>query len=70
MDTDVNNTPTKRQEGRARSRETRDRTEGSLAREAGKQAVHKEGDVKQDMGPSVSMTVVGNDVTFTQNFNF
>ncbi len=53
---------------RERSRDRRQ--EGSLAKEAGKQAVYKEGDVKEAMGPSVSMTVVGEEVTFTQHFHF
>lgn len=33
-------------------------------------AVRKEGDVKTSMGPSVSMTVVGEKVDFTQHFHF
>lgn len=33
-------------------------------------AVRKEGDVKMSMGPSVSMTVVGEKVDFTQHFHF
>nr|UHS72162.1 MAG: hypothetical protein 3 [Betanecrovirus sp.] len=39
-------------------------------KEVSKAAVRKEGDVKQDMGPSVSMTVVGEKVEFTQHFHF
>jgi len=38
--------------------------------EVSKAAVRKEGDVKRDMGPSVSMTVVGEKVEFTQHFHF
>lgn len=52
--------------GRARSREG-----GSSGyKDVGKQAVYKEGDVKENMGPSVSMTVVGERVEFTQHFHF
>lgn len=44
-------------------------SEGSY-KDVSKAAVRKEGDVKQDMGPSVSMTVVGEKVEFTQHFHF
>lgn len=62
-------TQTERPRRRERSRET-DKSEGSIAKDVGRQAVYKEGDVKENMGPSVSMTTVGNDVTFTQHFHF
>lgn len=54
-----------------RSREySRDRQQEGGYKEISKAAVRKEGDVKQDMGPSVSMTVVGETVEFTQHFHF
>nr|UHS72265.1 MAG: hypothetical protein 2 [Betanecrovirus sp.] len=54
-----------------RSREySRDRQQEGGYKEISKAAVRKEGDVKQDMGPSVSMTVVGEKVEFTQHFHF
>lgn len=36
----------------------------------GKRAVNGEIEVKKDAGPSVSMTVVGETVTFEQHFHF
>lgn len=54
-----------------RSREySKDRQQEGGYKEISKAAVRKEGDVKQDMGPSVSMTVVGEKVEFTQHFHF
>lgn len=54
-----------------RNREySRDRQQEGGYKEISKAAVRKEGDVKQDMGPSVSMTVVGEKVEFTQHFHF
>jgi len=49
---------------------SRDRQQEGGYKEISKAAVRKEGDVKQDMGPSVSMTVVGEKVEFTQHFHF
>lgn len=49
---------------------SRDRQQEGGYREISKAAVRKEGDIKQDMGPSVSMTVVGEKVEFTQHFHF
>ncbi|CAA64249.1 hypothetical protein [Leek white stripe virus] len=49
------------------------RSEGTTAQVASKSAVHKEGDFKMSLekeGPVISMTVVGDKVEFTQNFNF
>jgi len=39
-------------------------------RSVARQAVQGETDVKLDAGPAVSFTVVGENVTFTQHFNF
>lgn len=47
-----------------------DRQQEGGYKEVSKAAVRKEGDVKQAMGPSVSMTVVGENVEFTQHFHF
>lgn len=55
------------QTGRGRSS---DRQKGGGYQEVSKAAVRKEGDVKETMGPSVSMTVVGEKVEFTQHFHF
>lgn len=49
---------------------SRERQQEGGYKEVSKAAVRKEGDVKQDMGPSVSMTVVGEKVEFTQHFHF
>jgi len=54
---------------RERSRETTQQ-EGPAYLGASKQAISKEADFKQDNGPAVSMTVVGETVTFTQHFHF
>lgn len=51
-------------------RKSRERPEGGSYKDVAKTAVHKEGDVKADMGPSVSMTVVGEHVEFIQHFHF
>lgn len=53
-----------------RERDRSEKPEGSGYKGVAKQAVYKEGDVKENMGPSVSMTVVGEKVEFTQIFNF
>ncbi len=55
---------------RDRRRESSERRQEGGYIDVSKAAVRKEGDVKQDMGPSVSMTVVGETVNFTQHFNF
>lgn len=39
-------------------------------RSVARQAVSAESEVKLDSGPAVSFTVVGENVTFTQHFNF
>ncbi|AAC57949.1 7 kDa protein [Tobacco necrosis virus D] len=56
--------------GRQNREYSRDRQQEGGYKEISKAAVRKEGDVKQDMGPSVSMTVVGEKVEFTQHFHF
>lgn len=56
--------------GRQSREYSRDRQQEGGYKEISKAAVRKEGDVKQDMGPSVSMTVVGEKVEFTQHFHF
>lgn len=56
---------------RARSKSvSEERPKEGGYREVSKAAVRKEGDVKEAMGPSVSMTVVGEQVEFTQHFHF
>lgn len=54
---------------RDRSR-TAERSEGPAYKDVATKAVYKEADVKTDAGPAVSMTVVGETVTFTQHFHF
>lgn len=56
--------------GRNQREYSRERQQEGGYKEVSKAAVRKEGDVKQDMGPSVSMTVVGEKVEFTQHFHF
>lgn len=56
--------------GRNQREYSKERQQEGGYREVSKAAVRKEGDVKQDMGPSVSMTVVGEKVEFTQHFHF
>jgi len=68
MDTNVGDSSTNNyQSQRGRSS---DRQRGGGYQEVSKAAVRKEGDVKESMGPSVSMTVVGEKVEFTQHFHF
>lgn len=55
---------------RRERRNSRERTEGSTYKDVANKAVYQEGDVKKDMGPSVSMTVVAESVEFTQHFHF
>nr|ABO18579.1 p7a [Beet black scorch virus] len=55
-----------RRERRVRSK-SEDRKSMS---DVGQSAVNREADIKKDMGPSVSMTVVGENVEFTQHFHF
>jgi len=49
---------------------SRDKVEGPAYEGVATKAVYKEADVKADSGPAVSMTVVGETVTFTQHFHF
>lgn len=56
-------------ERQARSR-SKDRSGGSSYKDVATKAVYKEADIKEAMGPSVSMTVVGEKVEFTQHFHF
>nr|P27211.2 RecName: Full=Probable movement protein p8 [Tobacco necrosis virus D]UOF92979.1 ORF3 [Tobacco necrosis virus D]UOF93437.1 ORF3 [Tobacco necrosis virus D]BAA00788.1 7K protein [Tobacco necrosis virus D] len=56
--------------GRNQREYSKERQQEGGYKEVSKAAVRKEGDVKQDMGPSVSMTVVGEKVEFTQHFHF
>lgn len=58
------------QENRGRSADRKEGSEGGTHRDVARKAVASEAAVKTNMGPSVSMTVVGETVTFTQNFNF
>lgn len=51
-------------------RRSRERNEGGSYKDVASKAVYQEADVKKDMGPSVSMTVVGESVEFTQHFHF
>jgi hypothetical protein len=55
---------------RRERRSSRERMEGSTYKDVASKAVYQEADVKKDMGPSVSMTVVGESVEFTQHFHF
>nr|UHS72385.1 MAG: hypothetical protein 2 [Betanecrovirus sp.] len=56
------------QESRGRSVERR--KEGIIGSKAGTQAIAREAGVKENSAPAVSMTVVGEQVTFTQHFHF
>nr|ACT31462.1 p7a [Tobacco necrosis virus D] len=56
--------------GRNQREYSKERQQEGGYKEVSKAAVRREGDVKQDMGPSVSMTVVGEKVEFTQHFHF
>ncbi len=59
------------QHGERRRDRSRDSVkEGTGYKGVAKQAVHREGDVKESSGPAVSMTVVGEKVEFTQHFHF
>lgn len=49
---------------------SRERTGEHGYKDVATKAVYKEADVKESMGPSVSMTVVGEKVEFTQHFHF
>jgi hypothetical protein len=66
---DATNVPQSNNTRRER-RNSRERTEGSTYKDVATKAVYQEADVKKDMGPSVSMTVVGENVEFTQHFHF
>jgi hypothetical protein len=54
---------------RSRSKEREDK-EGPAYRKVAEKAVYKEADYKSENGPSVSMTVVGETVSFEQHFHF
>jgi len=58
------------QNGSRYNSRSREGSEGKSYRDVATKAVHKEADVKQDMGPSVSMTIVGEHVEVTQHFHF
>lgn len=58
-----------RQDSRRRER-SKERTEGPAYKDVATKAVYKEADIKEASGPAVSMTVVGETVTFTQHFHF
>lgn len=61
------------QETSRRRERSRNRSEGPAYEQVANKAVYKEADYKVDMkgeSPSVSTTVAGENVTFTQNFNF
>jgi len=51
-------------------RRSRERTEGGSYKDVATKAVYQEGDLKKEMGPSVSVTVVGENVEFVQHFHF
>lgn len=61
--------PDARPESRRRER-SKERSEGPAYKDVSTKAVYKEADLKADAGPAVSMTVVGETVTFTQHFHF
>lgn len=52
------------------SSRSKERSEGSSYKDVATKAVYKEADIKEASGPAVSMTVVGETVTFTQHFHF
>jgi hypothetical protein len=54
---------------RSRSKE-RGSKEGPAYQKVAEKAVYKEADFKAENGPSVSMTVVGETVSFEQHFHF
>jgi hypothetical protein len=54
--------------GVTHERKREKRSEGYV--DVARTAVHKEGDVKKDMGPSVSMTMVADKMEVHQHFNF
>lgn len=58
-------TPRKRDRSR-----NKDRSEGPAYEQVAIKAVHREADYKIDSKPSVSTTVVGESVVFTQHFHF
>lgn len=61
------------QDASRRRGRSQNRSEGPAYEQVANKAVYKEADYKVDTkgeGPSVSTTVVGENVTFTQNFNF
>jgi hypothetical protein len=64
MENPQHQSDTRRERSRERSKE------GNGYKDVAKQAVYKEGDVKESSGPAVSMTVVGERVEFTQHFHF
>ncbi len=62
-----NRQETSRRRDTSRSKE---RSEGPAYKDVATKAVYKEADLKESSGPAVSMTVVGETVTFTQHFHF
>lgn len=60
-------TETPRRRDRSQPKE---RSEGSAYEKVATKAVYQEADHKKESGPAVSMTVVGETVTFTQHFHF
>lgn len=62
-------TPPPTERRRERSRDTSNQ-EGPAYVGVSRTAIAKENDFKENNGPAVSMTVVGENVTFTQHFNF
>lgn len=66
----TNNQPQQRSSGGGERRRSSSNTGEGGYRSVARQAVSGETDVKLDAGPAVSFTVVGENVTFTQHFNF
>lgn len=66
MENNANSPPPRRTREPSRDRDNN----GSAYKDVANKAVYKEADVKENMGPSVSMTVVGERVEFTQHFHF
>jgi len=62
----TNENPEAQRRGRSKER----RSEGTSYVDVARTAVFKESDVKTQTEPAISMTVVGETVTFTQHFHF
>jgi len=67
----MENVEARPERSRRRDRSTgNDRSEGPAYKDVATKAVYKEADHKEGSEPAISMTVVGETVTFTQHFHF